>query len=62
MFFIIGYKTCFLMFFYAHIDVFDNYGSNCSCTADRSNVRVQRQLTVKDDAKVTSCVDDRYAS
>ena len=29
--------------------------------ADRSNVRVQRQLTVKDDAKVTSCVDDRYA-
>ena len=49
------------MFFYAHIDVFDNYGSNCSCTADRSNVRVQRQLTVKDDAKVTSCVDDRYA-
>ena len=25
MFFIIGYKTCFLMFFYSHIDVFYNY-------------------------------------
>ena len=29
MFFIIGYKTCFLMFFYAHIDVFDNYDFYC---------------------------------
>jgi len=49
MFFIIGYKTCFLMFFYSHIDVFYNYGGNISETVqDRDAVTIQSLTKAKE--------------